>query len=72
MPTTARHSGLRRPHRMLALCAAPPGVMLELAVADARFPVVSAFNDMAVHVFPGWHASLHDVTDEEANKSAAG
>lgn len=54
----ANHSGLYRPSRMLALCNAPQGCMVEVPMFDAGFPVPAAFNDLSVHVFPHWNAQL--------------
>jgi hypothetical protein len=46
----ARRAGLAPPARLLQLVAA--GAVRELPVRDAGFHIASAFNDMALHVFP--------------------
>lgn len=49
-PARPAPAGIPRPERLLQLVAA--GAVLELPVRDGGFHVASAFNDMALHVFP--------------------
>lgn len=55
-------AGQPRPKALLALCAA--GAVLEVRVEERGFPVVSAFNDAALHCFPeDWKERLEAVGD---------
>lgn len=51
------HRLLQRPDTLLRLCAA--GAVEEVAVDEGGYPVVSAFNDLALHTFPhDWRQRL--------------
>ena len=51
VPSWAAHRGEPPPATLLRLAGG--GAVREVAVAEAGFPVTSAFNDMALHFFPG-------------------
>lgn len=43
---------LKHPRPSALLHAVESGRVLELLIHDHKFPVVSAFNDMSLHLFP--------------------
>ena len=62
-------AGQPRPEALLALCAA--GAVRELRVEERRFPVVSAFNDAALHCFPeDWKERLEAVRRRRVTTAA--
>ena len=51
VPSWAARRG--EPPPATLLCLARGGAVREVAVGEAGFPVTSAFNDLALHTFPG-------------------